>query len=482
MSLMLALLPVAVSCVLILIMRFTALSSAVAGVLAGVTVAVFWPQFTLTWTLGQAVVADTWAYAFDIGLVLLGGVLLYRAMNAGGGLLRIADWVQSRIAQEMHLLMVVIFGVGVFFESATGFGVGILVTAPLLLAVGYAPMKAAFFALLSQCAVTWGALAIGTVIGAKLSGVSALQIALYSVPLSFPFLLLCGFVAVVTAGLRAKHSVTTLSGWILTYASLLSLLLWLTTYLLGVELAGCVAGAGVVLLGFLFAGGNRSRPGGRVPWAGLAPFIVLVSGLMITRLIEPIRQWSSTIRIGEFAPVQHPSCWLLAAVFATLLLLPASRREFTRWFEAGSIQWLNATTAVSGFILLGQLMKHTGMTAVLADSASAASGHYFALYAPALGALGGFLTASNASSNALFMEFQVKTASAVGMPVELASAVQNAAGSNTTLASPGRVIFAASIVGDSSAESALLRQVLPVAIGGTLGVAGLTGAYWLYVL
>lgn len=477
-SLLLALLPVSVTCVLILVCRCTALAAAFAGVIVAIAVAMLTPQFSISWTQSLLVITGTWSYALDILLVLLGGVLLYRAMSAGGGLDAIAAWVQSRIAHDLHLLLVVVFGVGVFFESATGFGVGILVTAPLLLAAGYAPMQAAFLALLSQCAVTWGALAIGTVVGAELSGISAVQLALHAVPLNYPFLLLCGSFAVWAAGLRSRYSLATLFFWILVYATLLSLIQALATYVFGVELAGCLAGASVVVMGSWLACRAHSRHRVPVPWTAVGPFALLVTGLISTRLLEPVKHWSLSLQAGGFAPLHHAGFWLLMAALLTLWLLPPSRRDAWHWLKAGYHQWLRASAAVTGFLLVGQIMKYSGMTVELAASASAFSGHFYALYAPVLGALGGFLTASNASSNALFMEFQVKTASTVGMPAELAAAVQNAAGSNVTLASPGRVVFAASIVGDSSAESTLLRQVLPVAIGGTLAIALLTSAWW----
>lgn len=482
MSLILALLPVAVSSALIVVWRFTAVTAALSGVVAALCIVLLWSDFSVSAQQWEAVFTGTAAYTLNIGLVLLGGVLLYQVLQAGGGLALIASWVKSCIAHELHLLLVVIFGVGVFFESATGFGVGILVTAPLLLAIGFAPMTAAFLALLSQCAVSWGALAIGTLVGAELSGVSAQVLSLYAVPLSLPFLILCGITGVVAGGLWQSYSTYSLIGWVCVYVGMLCALLTLSTYFLSVELAGCLAGAGVVTFGYVLsrcvAGRQSASARLAVPKAAVAPFILLVVGLLVSRMIPPAKQWLLSFRIADFALLYHAGFWLLLAALCGVMLLPRSRQQSGVWVKAGLIQWSKAVIAVSGFLLLGQLMKHAGMTGVLAASASAASGHYYALFAPALGALGGFLTASNASSNALFMEFQVSAATTLDMPVELLASAQSAAGSNATLASPGRVVFAAAIAGSDGAESALLRRILPLAIGGTLGSAAVTLGLW----
>ena len=478
MSLLLALLPVLVSCLLILVWRYTAITASLAGVAAALTISILSPSLHIAPEHWRPLLTDTGSLCLNIGMVLLGGVFLYQSLSAGRGLQRIADWVQSRIAGEVHCLLVVVFGVGLFFESTTGFGVGILVTAPLLLALGYAPLNAAFLALLGQCGVTWGALAIGTIIGAQLSGLPSTLLSLFAVPLSLPFLCLCGLAAMTVAGLWRRYRTSFLLLWLFAYVAVVAALLCLCTYLFGVELAGCLAGAGVVIFGLLVSGRVKDGAAIPIPWRSLLPFVVLVTGLLVSRLVTPVRQLLQTVTIGEFTPFYHAGFWLMSAVVVVLVLLPGSRQRIAVWITAALVQWGKALLAVCGFLLLGQLMKYSGMTSVLAESASLASGKSYAWFAPALGALGGFLTASNASSNALFMEFQVKTAGTVGMPVELVASVQSVAGSNATLASPGRVVFAASIVGEDGAESTLLRRAIPIAVGGALGTALLTDLYW----
>src|SRR5919107_724236 len=84
------------------------------------------------------------------------------------------------------LALVVVVGAAPFFESVTGFGVAVVISAPILLATGFSPLRAAVLSSWGQCAVPWGALGIGTVIGADLSGTSFGELSNLSALLSLP--------------------------------------------------------------------------------------------------------------------------------------------------------------------------------------------------------------------------------------------------------------------------------------------------------
>jgi lactate permease len=137
-----------------------------------------------------------------------------------------------------------------------------------------------------------------------------------------------------------------------------------------------------------------------------------------------------------------------------------------------------ATLAVAGFLCFSQLMFASGMTLALAEAVAAATGRGYVLLLPLVGALGGFLTASNAGSNAMFAGFQEAMAARLELPEDLMIAAQNASGANTTLASPGRVVLAAAVTGLTGREGALMRPALALAAGG---LAGLAILLWLWI-
>ena len=102
--------------------------------------------------------------------MLFGGLLLYNLLSAGGAVDGVSRFLGRLEPDRVSLAAVVVVGVAPFFESVTGFGVAVVISAPILLAAGFTPLRAAVLASWGQCAVPWGALGVGTVIGAHLAG------------------------------------------------------------------------------------------------------------------------------------------------------------------------------------------------------------------------------------------------------------------------------------------------------------------------
>lgn len=103
-----------------------------------------------------------------VGAVILGG-LFFRAIVS-------TDTVAPATTctrQQRRQLFTACFFIGPFAESATGYGVGQVAIASMIRSTGAKPMHAVLLGLFSQTLVPWGAMAIGTIVGAELSGVPA---------------------------------------------------------------------------------------------------------------------------------------------------------------------------------------------------------------------------------------------------------------------------------------------------------------------
>ena len=98
-------------------------------------------------------------------------------------------------------------------------------------------------------------------------------------------------------------------------------------------------------------------------------------------------------------------------------------------------------------------MNYAGMSSTL-GLAFTKTGGLFPFFAPLIGWLGVFLTGSDTSSNALFSSMQRTTATAVGIPPELAVA-SNAVGGVT-----GKMISPQSISVATSATNMVVRKVI----------------------
>jgi lactate permease len=166
----------------------------------------------------------------------------------------------------------------------------------------------------------------------------------------------------------------------------------------------------------------------------------------------------------------------VAAAAALLLRLP--RAELALALRLSWRQWLPTALGTVGFVVLGQLMATSGMTAELA-AAAARLGDLYAGAVPVLGALGGFVMGSNTGANAMLATLQGEAAARLGLSTTFVVALQNTAAANATMVSPSRILLSLAVTGLSGVERRELepvvtRRILTVTLG-TLGILVLAG-------
>jgi lactate permease len=423
------------------------------------------------------------------------GLLLYHLMARGRAMDRLVHELSTLGGDRAARTLVLCLPLGAFFESASGFGVGIVIVAPLLLALGYSPWRAALLALLTQNAVPWGALSVGTILGAELGGLSSTELGLGSAYLStglFPYfailaLLLEGGIPALRANLGLASVVS----------GLMALVAWAGSLLLGVELAMVVGGAlvaGIALIWLRRRAAPRTAPieangadGLPALTRALVPYAVLVTTLLGSRLIEPVRVWlvSHVVLSVPAVPfslplLYSPAFWLAMSCAAAIPVLRLDRSATLQELGRTVSRWRPATVALAAFLVLSELMLQSGMTEHLASATASLLGPAYILAAPAVGGLGGFLTGSNAAGNAMFMGFQLRMAEQLHLPPLLLAAIQNTAGAALSLASPQRIVLVTAVVGLSGKEGELMRVALLIGLGVIVLVA-VSGLTWLSV-
>jgi len=443
-------------------------SAARAGILALVTAAVgalVGPGLEAEGLLGAF--AEGSATSARVLFVLFGGLLLYEVLNAGGAVGRLSEFLGRLEPEREGLALLVVVGAGPFFESVTGFGVAVVICAPILLGAGFSPVKAAVLSSWGQCAVPWGALGVGTVIGADLSGVPFGRLSDLSALLSLPLFPIYALAAVLLAGgmdgLRKRGAEAVLLGLVAGSATLLTSLL-LVPVLSG-AVGGLAAVAVFVVLRWRRMRGLRPRgfPGrAALPYAFLLLLLILTNGP------------ASGPFSGLPPLLQGPGLPLLASCAFAAVLLGLGGARLAEAGRRTAAKWLPTAGAVLTFVLAGQVISSSGAAGVLASGAGALGGFY-AVLAPVVGALGGALTGSNAASNALFMPPQVEAARGLGIGEPLVAAVQNVAGSQASMIAPQRTVLAAGAVGLLGREGEVARATLPPVLV-SVAVLALLGA------
>ena len=398
--------------------------------------------------LGGSVVAGL-GTSGRVLVVLFGGLLLYNVLAAGGAVEEVSRFLGRLEPDPVALAAGVVVGVAPFFESVTGFGVAVVISAPILLAAGFSPLKAAVLASWGQCAVPWGALGVGTVIGADLAGMGFGELSDWSALLSVPLFPVYGVAAVALAGgwpgVRRRGAEAALLG-LAAGAGALGTSLYLVP-----ELSGAVGG---LVATAVFLGHRRGRAGG-APVRALLPYAFLLALLVgINGAGDPGSvAWVGPVLDGPGLPL------LACAVFAGALFGVGGGR-FGGAVRGTVRQWLPTAGAVLTFVLAGAILADGGAAGVLASEARRFGGLYPAVL-PVLGGFGGALAGSNAASNALFMPLQVEAARGLGLQEPLAAASQNVSGSHASLLAPQRIVLAATATGLVGREGEITRRALP---------------------
>jgi lactate permease len=438
-----------------------------AGLFAALAGALLWPGFEATGLLRAFV--EGFGTIGRVLYVLVGGLLLFNVLSEGGAVDRVSRFLTEVEPDRSALALLVVLGAAPFFESVTGFGVAVVISAPILLSAGFAPLKAAALASWGQLAVPWGALGVGTLIGADLAELTFEELSDASAWLSLPLFPVYGIATLALAGGRAGVKRRGFEALCVSLAAGLGVLA--SSLYLVPELAGAIGGL-VAVGAFLLPRARRLRSL-EVPVRALTPYGVLLALLVGANSVGPVR----TTLEGLGPVFAGPGLWLLlSAIFAALFLRLDSKATVSAVKRSGK-QWLPVAGAIVAFILAGQVVAVGGAAELLAVGAASALGVVYPAVSPLVGALGGAMTGSNAASNALFMPFQAEAAATSdGSGLKLA-ALQNVSGSQSNLLAPQRVVLAATATGLLGREAEIVRAIVPpVAI--SLAILILVGAVY----
>jgi lactate permease len=432
--------------------------------------------------------------AADVLLIVWGALLFCRVCEEAGVLRSLGDGLAAAVPWKSLRALVLAWAFASFLQGAGGFGVPVVITAPLLLAAGFPAGQAVILPFIGHSwAVTFGSLGSSFQALMSASGLGADALAAPSAVMLGALCLLSG----ILVGWRTSERGE--------FPRLLPVILLAGSAMAGVQyllavsgfwqvasLGGGAAGVLAVSLAGWFL--HRKDPGPARPpdpkfLPGLFGYLALIAVILCARWIEPVRRaldsvgwdfslpqavtafgFSTPAESGiRFAPLGHPGTLLVYSSAAVYLL-------FRRWGfygEAAGRRILGGTVQraapVSVGILLmvcvSTILSYSGMTACLAQGLSAFLGSSFAALSPWVGAAGAFLTGSNTNSNLLFAPLQQRMARSLGLPDSTLLAAQTGGGAVGSVVSPVKVgIGTAAFRADVKEGDVIRKLLLPVAL------------------
>ena len=454
---------------------------------------------------------------FPIVWIVITAVWVYN-MTVESGEFEIIKDSLARLTDDRRLqALFIAFAFGAFLEGTAGFGTPVAITAAMLAGIGFNPLYAAGLCLIANTApVAFGAIGVPVIVAGQVSGFDPNLISAI-VGRQLPFLsvivplwlcvTMCGFKrsmevlpAILVAGLCFAISQFVFSNYhgptlpdimsaIITLVGLVILLrFWKPATIWRFE-----GEKPTVLTGKGYSFGEVIRAW--IPFIILAVMVFFwglpqfkafldgISGSIATKGFA----WPMVSRTVPVVPAETPYAaffkfgWLsaggtailLSGFFAVPFMPKYSFGKAVACFFSTIYQLRFPVLTIATILGLAFLMNYSGMSTTLGIGFTK-TGSLFPFFAPILGWLGVFLTGSDTSSNALFCGMQRSTAQAVGMPPELAVAVNSSGGVTGKMISPQSISVATAATGMIGQEGNLFRFALGHSIAMTLFICVLT--------
>jgi lactate permease len=455
---------------------------------------------------------------FPIMWIVVNAIWIYN-MTVESGHFAVLRRSFGAVSDDQRVQAVIIaFSFGALMEALAGFGTPVAITAVMLIALGFRPVRAAAVALVANTApVAFGAIATPIITLAQTSGLPKADLGAM-VGRQTPFLalivpLILVFMVDGRRGIRQAWPAAVVGGIAFAVGQFVS-----SNYV-SVELTDIIAslvsaGAIVALLRVwqpsepLLAEDHAARaPGARPAIAGAgtsdpalerdagrpggdsrgqilsayAPYLIIIAVFALAQITWlPIKDalegrtvtfhWPGLEVLNpkgeEPKAVMFKFNWLSAAgtllLISGLLTMPVIRVGVGRALRVygatlDQLKW--AIVTVAAVLALAYVMNFSGETITLGQWLAGA-GALFAFLSSILGWLGVAVTGSDTSSNALFGALQVKAAQGAHLSPTLMAAANSSGGVLGKMISPQNLAIGAAAVGMAGREGDIFRRVI----------------------
>ncbi|MFJ3986731.1 L-lactate permease [Streptomyces fungicidicus] len=501
-SALVAALPLVIVLVLLGGVRMKAHLAGLIGLLAAVLVACLAYGMPLDQTLSSGVQGAVFGL-FPIMWIVINALWVYR-MTVRTRHFDVLRRSFGRLSDDPRIqALVIAFCFGALLEALAGFGAPVAISAVMLVALGFDPVRAAVVALVANTApVAFGAMGTPVVTLAQVTGLPLDSVASV-VGRQTPLLALVVPLVLVwlvdgRRGLRETWVPALVCGVAFAVAQFVA-----SNYVSAqlADIGAALAGAGAlvavprsrvpatesvrasVLTGARSEELDEEDPRGEVVRA-YAPYALIVAIFSVAQ-IPAVKDWlagATQTYDWPFLDVAGPDgepvggnvfSWPIVSTGGTLVLIAGVFTAAVIGVRAGVAvkEWLAtvhelrfAILTVTSVLALAYVMNLSGQAATIGHFVAAA-GAGLAFLSPVLGWFGVAVSGSDTSSNALFGALQVTAAQQSGLSPELLAAANSSGGVLGKMISPQNLTIACAAVGLAGREGDLLRKVLPWSLG-----------------
>ena len=492
-ELIMSIIPIICLLVCLLVLNMSAIKASAWSFLSAAAIYYFYFKSGSGITISMA---KGFGLAIFVVLIIWGAMLLYNVVKETGALNVINATIEASIEERLIQFLLLSWVFASFLQGIAGFGVPVIVVAPILVALGFAPEIAAAAVLIGH---SWS-ISFGSM-GSSIYAINMVTKAgIGDIVLNMSFF---GTVAMVCTGISVcfvfgKKEVL-LKG--ISYVLIASIFMGLTLYIMArfqmfsiITVERCVVGIMVMLVINRMVA-RKTRKGISSPHIcgelnpsnseaikighAILPYVLIVVLSILFFIIDPKLQLSLDFpeyvtETGNIVQAEEEYVTFNILKFPLSIILMAT-------FVSGAVFWkkgvlgktevkmiLNNTvkkcvpTTVTIIFLLTMavIMMDSGMIETLALAMVSISGKLYPIFASFVGVLGAFITGSNTNSNIIFGNFQEIAANSLGYSAAIMCAVQSIGASIGGAIGPTTVALGATAAQIQGKESLIYRKTL----------------------
>lgn len=426
-------------------------------------------------------------------LIILMAIYSYNVLLHTGKIEVLKGQFSSISSNKCIQVLLITWGFGGLLEGMAGFGTAVAIPAAILISLGFKPVFSALVSLIANSVPTaFGAVGVPVIVLAQETSLDVMKVAPAVVAqLAVTMILVPIVIAQLTVPGKKALPRNILIGTVIGAVSLA--VQYLAARYIGPEtpaILGSVAAiAVIILMGRILDRRTARNPGTNTTpsthrhstkeilqaWAVYALIMLLIlltSPLLpLKDILAPVAETSIGFNIGGETRTWSVQ-WLIQGglllfigSFAGGLLQGGKAGGLLRLLWKSTVQLKKTFITVICLVGFSSIMETSGMINTLAVALATATGALYPLFAPAIGAIGTFLTGSDTSANILFGKLQAGVAEHIGADPVWISASNTAGATGGKIISPQSIAIATSACGQQGQEGRILKAALLYALG-----------------
>lgn len=454
--------------------------------------------------------------------VIFGAILFNRMMEVSGSTDVLRRWLSNINPNPVAQLMIIGWAFAFMIEGASGFGTPAAIAAPILIGLGFAPLRVAVFALvMNSVPVSFGAVGTPTWFGFSSLGLSEAQLLEIGAQTSIIHLVAAFVVPII--GLRFIVSGKEIrENIVFVFISILACTIpYVLLAQVNYEFPSLVGGAIGLLVSIFFANMGvgikkyeekvKDELAFSVVFKALLPTALLIFILVITRihqlgikgLLTNSAQWinanlgfadlgiSKALIIslnnifGQGVGASYQTLYVPAlipfvvTVVISLFIFKINTKDSGSIFGSTFSQIKKPFLALLGALIMVRFMLIKGddglsMILLIGNGFAESMGDKWLYVSSYLGAIGAFFSGSNTVSNLTFGGIQMSIAQTVGISTTLILALQSIGGAMGNMVCLNNIIAVSSVLNIENKEGVIIKKtVIPMFVYGV--IAGIMG-------